>query len=170
MSNRLLDALIRICSALVSVTLAEGAFRARASQGFTINLFYRNSEEIQVPLRNQGRYLRCLLLFVLTISFSAQLWAHAVLMESTPTANATVSGSEIAVTLRFNVRIDASRSRIHLGSSDGTSVNLPLTTDSGPDRLQSKVTGLKPGTYKLIWQVLASDGHMTRGEIPFTVR
>ena len=120
-------------------------------------------------VRSASRFLRCLFLFVLTISFSAQLWAHAVLMESTPSANATVSGSDVAISLRFNVRVDGSRSRIRLGSSDGTSINLPLATESGPDRLQSKVVGLKPGTYKLIWQVLASDGHMTRGEIPFTV-
>lgn len=117
-----------------------------------------------------GRLLRCLLLFVISIFISSQLWAHAVLMESTPTANATVSGSSVTISLRFNVRIDGGRSRVRLGSSDGTSVSLPLTTDSAPDRLQSKAVGLKPGTYKLIWQVLASDGHMTRGEIPFTVQ
>lgn len=120
--------------------------------------------------QNPGRLLRSLLLFVVAISFSAQLWAHAVLMESTPAANAVVSGDSIAITLRFNVRIDGGRSKVHLESSDGTSVNLPTTTDAGPDRLQSQATGLKPGAYKLIWQVLASDGHMTRGEIPFTVR
>jgi methionine-rich copper-binding protein CopC len=120
--------------------------------------------------QSPGRSLRRLLLFVITLSVSPQLWAHAVLMESTPTANATVSGSSVEISLRFNVRIDGSRSRVRLGSSDGTSLSLPLTTDSGPDRLQSKAVGLKPGAYKLIWQVLASDGHMTRGEIPFTVR
>src|SRR4051812_994088 len=79
-------------------------------------------------VRNAGRFLRCLFLFVLTMSFSSQLWAHAVLMESTPSANATVSGLDIAISLRFNVRIDGGRSRIRLGSSDGTSINLPLTT------------------------------------------
>jgi methionine-rich copper-binding protein CopC len=120
--------------------------------------------------QNPGRFLRCLLLFAITIFFSSQLWAHAVLVESTPSQNATVPGSSVAISLRFNVRIDGGRSRVRLGSSDGTSVALPLTTDSGPDRLQSKAVGLKPGAYKLIWQVLASDGHMTRGEILFTVR
>jgi len=29
--------------------------------------------------------------------------------------------------------------------------------------------GLAAGAYRLRWQVLASDGHITRGEIPFTV-
>jgi methionine-rich copper-binding protein CopC len=28
---------------------------------------------------------------------------------------------------------------------------------------------LAAGAYRLRWQVLASDGHITRGEIPFTV-
>jgi methionine-rich copper-binding protein CopC len=28
---------------------------------------------------------------------------------------------------------------------------------------------LLPGEYRLRWQVLASDGHITRGEIPFAV-
>ena len=121
-------------------------------------------------VQNPGRFLRCLFLFVLTISFSAAIVGTCSSHGIDAIANATVSGSDIAISLRFNVRIDGSRSRIRLGSSDGTSIGLPLTTDSGPDRLQSKAVGLKPGTYKLIWQVLASDGHMTSGEIPFTVR
>jgi methionine-rich copper-binding protein CopC len=28
---------------------------------------------------------------------------------------------------------------------------------------------LTPGTYVLRWQVLAIDGHITRGDVPFTV-
>jgi methionine-rich copper-binding protein CopC len=29
---------------------------------------------------------------------------------------------------------------------------------------------LSPGAYSVRWQVLAVDGHITRGEVPFTVR
>ena len=36
--------------------------------------------------------------------------------------------------------------------------------------LQCKASGLKPGAYKLEWHVLASDGHMSKGEVPFTVQ
>src|SRR5450631_2101614 len=104
----------------------------RAKYGFTINQVLRNRRKT-VFAQSPGRSLRRLLLFVITLSASPQLWAHAVLMESTPTANATVSGSSVAISLRFNVRIDGGRSRVRLGSSDGTSVSLPLTTDSGPD-------------------------------------
>jgi len=38
------------------------------------------------------------------------------------------------------------------------------------DILSATANDLKPGEYQLRWQVLAVDGHITRGEIPFTVR
>ena len=96
-------------------------------------------------------------------------WAHAILMESTPKLNSTVKGPDFDITLRFNVRIDGGRSRVRLSSPDGTVSTLTLASQSSPDSLQTHAAGLRPGTYKLQWQVLASDGHMSRGEIPFTV-
>jgi copper resistance protein C len=95
--------------------------------------------------------------------------AHAVLVESNPALNGQVSGPDVPVQLRFNVRIDASRSRIALLRSDGSTQNLELGKPTSADTLTSQAKGLSPGEYRLRWQVLASDGHLTRGEIPFTV-
>jgi methionine-rich copper-binding protein CopC len=95
--------------------------------------------------------------------------AHAVLVESSPTLNGQVSGPDVPVKLRFNVRIDASRSRLALLRSDGSTQSLELGKLTSADTLTSQVKGLAPGEYRLRWQVLASDGHLTRGEIPFTV-
>lgn len=101
---------------------------------------------------------------------AAQLsWAHAILRDSTPKANSAVKGPDFGINLRFNVRIDGGRSRLHLIAADGTSTPLTITGQSTPDTLQSQAKGLKPGTYKLLWNVLASDGHMSKGEVPFTV-
>jgi methionine-rich copper-binding protein CopC len=36
--------------------------------------------------------------------------------------------------------------------------------------LEARITGVGGGEYKLRWQVLASDGHITRGEISFQVK
>jgi hypothetical protein len=36
-----------------------------------------------------------------------------------------------------------------------------------PDTVRSDVAQLMPGQYLLRWQVLAEDGHITRGELPF---
>jgi methionine-rich copper-binding protein CopC len=35
--------------------------------------------------------------------------------------------------------------------------------------LTARIAGIQPGSYRLRWQVLALDGHITRGDIPFTV-
>ena len=94
---------------------------------------------------------------------------HAILVESTPAANSTVHGPSVAVTLRFNSRIDASRSKLTLVRPDGTTDTLKIAEQSSPDTLASGASGLKAGAHRIHWQVLATDGHMTRGDIPFTV-
>ena len=96
-------------------------------------------------------------------------WAHAILMESTPKINSTVKGPDLDIALRYNVRIDAGRSALHMVSPNGTVSSLAIGKQNSPDLVQSHATGLTPGAYKLRWQVLASDGHISRGEIPFTV-
>lgn len=94
---------------------------------------------------------------------------HAVLKESSPAANATVKGPDVPISLKFNVRVDAQRSKVQLLRPDNTTTEIPLDKNAAPDTLAGKATGLKPGAYKLQWQVLAPDGHITRGEVPFTV-
>jgi methionine-rich copper-binding protein CopC len=116
-----------------------------------------------------SRHTSILLILLLVAGASQVCWAHAILMESKPKLNSTVKGPDFAITLRYNVRIDGGRSRVRLVAPDGTVSTLKLADQAGLDTLQTHVTGLQPGAYKLQWQVLASDGHMSRGEIPFTV-
>lgn len=106
---------------------------------------------------------------VITFGTTQVCWAHAILMDSTPRVNSIVKGSDLNVNLRFNVRIDGERSRVRLVTPDGVARTLPLDAQPKLDTLQTHVSGLKPGAYKLEWQVLASDGHISRGEIPFSV-
>ena len=110
-----------------------------------------------------------LLALILVTGFSRPAWAHAILMESKPAVHASVKGPDVSVWLRYNVRVDGSRSRLHLVAPDGSEQNLSLAKQTSPDILESQASGLKPGAYKLIWNVLASDGHMSKGEVPFTV-
>jgi methionine-rich copper-binding protein CopC len=95
---------------------------------------------------------------------------HAILKESSPAANATVVGPDLAITLKYNVRVDSARSKVQLSRPDETVTELPLQQQASPDTLSAKATGLTPGAYKLQWQVLAPDGHITRGVVPFTVK
>lgn len=95
--------------------------------------------------------------------------AHAIVISADPAVNAVVHAPSLPVVLRFNSRIDHERSRLTLLRADGSSQPLPLAPDSRPDTLTTKLDGLAPGQYRLRWQVLAVDGHITRGDIPFAV-
>ena len=113
---------------------------------------------------------RSLLILLLVAGTTQICLAHAILMESTPRINSTVQGPDLDITLRFNVRIDGSRSRVLLVAEDGGSTPLTLAKESKPDILQMHASGLKAGAYKVRWNVLAADGHMSKGDVPFTVR
>jgi copper resistance protein C len=95
--------------------------------------------------------------------------AHAIIVASDPAVDAVVRPPSLPVVLRFNSRIDRERSRLTLLRPDGSSEPLALTPDGRPDTLAARLDGLAPGRYRLRWQVLAIDGHITRGDIPFAV-
>ena len=59
--------------------------------------------------------------------------------------------------------------KLQLLNPENSTSNLVIEPQASPDTLTAKATGLKPGAYRIRWQVLAPDGHITRGEIPFTV-
>jgi methionine-rich copper-binding protein CopC len=96
--------------------------------------------------------------------------AHAVLLQSSPAINATVQGPDVAVAMKFSSRVDGARSTILLNTADGQSRPLAIERQNAPDTLTTRLTHLSPGGYAIRWQVLATDGHVTRGEIPFRVK
>jgi methionine-rich copper-binding protein CopC len=95
--------------------------------------------------------------------------AHAIVMEATPPVGAVVRGPALHVLLRFNSRIDHQRSRLTLIRGDGSNEPVTIADSDGPSDVAAMLDGLTPGKYRLRWQVLAIDGHITRGDIPFTV-
>ncbi len=95
--------------------------------------------------------------------------AHAVLVRSSPGANSSLHGPNVPISLKFNSRVDGSRSTLMLSWPDGKSTRLTLDAQKEPDTLSAQATGLAPGKYAVNWQVLAVDGHITRGQIPFEV-
>lgn len=96
-------------------------------------------------------------------------WAHAIIVESTPGINDVISGPALEIKLRFNVRIDGARSKLILILPDGTSRPVEVPKQASPDSLSATVPQILPGSYHLHWQVLAGDGHITQGDIPFSV-
>ncbi len=95
--------------------------------------------------------------------------AHAIVVSAAPPVDSVAPGPDVAVELRFNSRLDLERSRLTLVLPDGSSRPITVETTASPAVLAGKITGLAPGKYVVKWQVLAVDGHITRGEIPFSV-
>jgi methionine-rich copper-binding protein CopC len=95
--------------------------------------------------------------------------AHDVVVQSYPSKNATVRPGELAVEIKYSGRIDIGRSRLTLAGSDGHERELSLVNTAAPNVLKASAGSLGPGMYTLRWYVLSSDGHLTRGTIPFRV-
>ncbi|MCW5750123.1 MAG: copper resistance protein CopC [Alphaproteobacteria bacterium] len=100
----------------------------------------------------------------------APLTAHALVTVAEPTPGATVSASGFDIRLTYNSRIDHRRSKLVILNEEDRETVVPQLSESGaPNRVIARAPALPPGRYRLRWQVLAVDGHVTRGDIPFRV-
>jgi len=102
------------------------------------------------------------------VAFASSAHAHAILIDSTPAPFAHVASGHIEVVFRYNSRIDAGRSKLTLKHGDDSTERLTTEAVQKPDVLKASID-LTPGDYVISWQVLATDGHITRGNVPFTV-
>jgi methionine-rich copper-binding protein CopC len=94
--------------------------------------------------------------------------AHAILEESTPPAGASVKAGPVELRLRYNSRIDQARSRLTLIRPDRSHDIVPIAPGTPPNIISAHLA-LTQGDYIVRWQVLAVDGHITRGDVPITV-
>jgi copper resistance protein C len=116
------------------------------------------------PLRS----LRAALLAFPVLVIALPAWAHAILVASAPEAGAVLAPGHTAISLRYNSRIDVARSRVTLQGPKTTQPAVLDLSTPGPAMLAA-TTDLEPGAYVLRWQVLAIDGHITRGDVRFNV-
>jgi methionine-rich copper-binding protein CopC len=123
-----------------------------------------------LQVRNRAAIVGTAIVAVLVLILNVRVAAgHAVLVEASPAAKSTVAGPDVPISLRYNVRIEAGRSRLSLVGPDNAVTALTIAAQPSPDTLTTSAKDLKPGAYRLRWQVLASDGHITRGEVAFSV-
>jgi methionine-rich copper-binding protein CopC len=117
------------------------------------------------------RKILLMLLAAILSAFAANpVSAHAILVRSTPKANEVVPSGDLKMKLEFNSRIDAARSILELVLPGGDVQKLQQSPPPSPSALAATAAHLIPGKYTIRWQVLSTDGHITRGEIPFEVK
>jgi copper resistance protein C len=108
-------------------------------------------------------------LAVVMLGGSPAAFAHAMLMHSNPADQAVVHNRQVEIALDYDSRIEPSRCAVKLTDAAGKTLPLQMERSIKPSELNAVAHGLANGKYQIHWQVLASDGHITRGNIVFTV-
>lgn len=112
------------------------------------------------------------LLIVSSAGWPARAGAHAALVNSAPSARATLSAAPTKVTLTFNERLEAAYARISVWDAAGQQVDLKDGALDGDTRkiLAVSLPPLAPGSYTVHYRVLSVDGHVVEASFAFTVR
>jgi methionine-rich copper-binding protein CopC len=101
------------------------------------------------------------------------VWAHALLLQSTPKDHEQLKSSPEKVVLRFNGQIEKKVSQVTLTNKQGKKMTLPQAaqgfTSGSVDSLEIQLPKLTPGSYQLHYRILAMDGHTTPGLIQFSI-
>ena len=98
--------------------------------------------------------------------------AHALLLRSTPEANASLDRAPAQVELFFSEALDPSFSKITVLGSAGTPVDVgdSRVDPADPTHMTVSLPSLPDGVYTVSWKALSStDGHVTTGTFPFAV-
>lgn len=110
--------------------------------------------------------LAALLLFMLCSPALAD--AHANMERSTPLQDAELSESPSSIRIQYTEEFDPDLSRIVLEDEAGNAIKGKLSAEK--DRwLVYTIPQLSPGIYKVKWQVLSVDTHVTDGSFRFAV-
>jgi methionine-rich copper-binding protein CopC len=102
--------------------------------------------------------------------FAEGACGHATLVAARPAMNSSLAPGKLEIRLEFNSRIDRLRSRLSLLRPDGTVAEIASVPDRAQNVLAARVDATMTGGWKLDWQVLSLDGHITRGALRFSVR
>jgi copper resistance protein C len=119
--------------------------------------------------------LRTTLAFVYIASllvFPGGSFGHAFPDHSDPRAGSTLSAPPVSVFIWFDSYIEPVFSRLTVQDASGKQVDLgnSRVDSSNSVLLEVGLPALSAGTYRVIWNVVARDGHRTTGDFTFTIK
>lgn len=99
------------------------------------------------------------------------VFAHTLMDHTVPAAGSTVHGPPAEVKLWFSQALEPAFSTLRVVDRNATQVDRKdKRVDAGdPTLLKVSLNPLAPGTYRVIWRVLSSDGHVSKGDFTFDV-
>ncbi len=119
------------------------------------------------------RHLLATLCSVLLFTgWAGQATAHSALHHSTPEANAVIETAPASVQLWFSRSLEPAFSTVSVVDQQGQQIDKGDTAVKEKDAklLEVSLPALTSGTYKVIWRIVALDGHKSKGEYNFTVK
>jgi methionine-rich copper-binding protein CopC len=99
-------------------------------------------------------------------------WGHAFPQRADPSAGATLAAAPAVVRIWFDAALEPAFSSLRVQTARGQ----PITHEEGQvdaidaTLLTARLPPLAPGTYRVLWSVVARDGHRTEGTYTFTVQ
>ncbi len=116
------------------------------------------------------RFVPLGLALVVLIAQPIQAEAHTFLVASSPAAGQRVLSSPQTLQLEFTQQVVLGGSRVELQTSAGTSVPTgALQRSADGTVIMATLPKLASGTYRVTWQALSEDGHISTGEFVFGV-
>ena len=110
---------------------------------------------------------------VLTFGFVGQAFAHAHLKAAMPAMDSTVATAPTQLDLDFSEGVNPKFTGVKVTGPGGAVVQMgeAKSGPAGDKGLLVPISGtLSPGSYKVEWHALATDGHKTEGSYSFTVK
>jgi hypothetical protein len=107
---------------------------------------------------------------LLLVNAGGAALAHAKLVSSSPAANQAVTPAPTSLTLKFSESIEVRFAQVTLSDASGTAVKTGAVTQDPDDRAMLIVPLAAPlaaGQYTVSWQIVAADGHKTKGTYHF---
>jgi copper transport protein len=124
---------------------------------------------------HRARLVKCFVFIVGTvaatiIASATPAFAHAVLLQTSPTAGQVLLESPREVSLRFDEPVEASLGAVRLYDSRGRRIDTGATTKPSAQVVAVPVrTKLPGGAYVVTWRVISADSHPVQGSFTFQV-
>jgi copper resistance protein C len=98
-------------------------------------------------------------------------WAHGFPHHCEPKVGATVAVPPSRVQIWFDSALEPLFSSIRVQDVNGRRVDTGEghVDTADPTLLETRVMPLDPGIYRVVWSVVARDGHRTHGDFTFTL-